>query len=147
MIPSNMFVLTCDACRHVFSFNNGVLKVDHVDDACKPLFLLYSSSDSRMSDMVAINHFDLDMPDFSTTSSYADIQIPGVKKVTDAQHFSPIVVDWLMAVMGRAMFDVKEFDVWRKVPWLIGTTDTGKSTLLDHVVKKFYQLHDVGVLE
>ena len=45
------------------------------------------------------------------------------------------------------MFDVRERDAWRVVPWLVGQSNTGNSTLLDFVVKKFYQLQNVGILE
>lgn len=134
-------------CRHVFSFNNGVLKVDEEDADDKPLFIPYSSRDGRIADLVAAQHFDNDMPDFSELSRHGDISTPAVDKITASQQFSPAVNDWLMAVMGRAMFNVRELDTWRVVPWVIGISNTGKSTLLDCVVKNFYQLRDVGILE
>lgn len=131
----------------MFSFNNGVLKVDEVDEQFRPLFLLYNSLDPRLADMIAANHFDLDMPDLSEAASYSDIPIPAVMKVASDQGFPSVVSDWLVAMLGRAMFNVREFDMWRKVPWIIGTSNTGKSTLLNYVVKEYYQIHDVGILE
>lgn len=116
-------------------------------DPSKPLFMTYASRDSRISDLVAAQHFDKDMPNFSDVASYESITTPAVSTVTDAQHMPHAVSLWLLAVIGRAMFDVREMDRWRVIPWIIGTSNTGKSTILDFVVKKMYQLQDVGVLE
>lgn len=134
-------------CRHVFSFKNGVVKVDDEDENHKPLFISYSSRDHRLPELAAANHFDMDMPDFSAVEDFRTISTPAMSKITSSQYFPDTVVDWLFAMMGRAMFDVRERDTWRRVPWLVGRSNTGKSTVLDFVVKKFYQLQDVGILE
>ncbi len=131
----------------MFSFKNGALKVDEEDEQHRPLFIPYSARDYRMSDFVAANHFDVDMPDYTALEDFRSIPTPAVDKVTSSQYFPDTVSAWLFAMMGRAMFDVRERDAWRVVPWLVGQSNTGKSTILDFVVKKFYQLQDVGILE
>lgn len=124
-----------------------MLKVDEEDANHRPLFLRYVDRHPRLADLTAANHFDVDMPDLESVTDFRDIPVPAVQQVLDTQLLPTQVRDWLLAMMGRAMFDVRERDAWRKVMWLVGRSNTGKSTLLDHVVKKLYQQQDVGILE
>lgn len=133
--------------RHVFSFRNGVLKVDEEGEQHRPLFLTYTSRDHRLSEFVAAKHFDADMPDFTDVEDFRSIATPAVDRVVSDQCLPDEVAYWLLAMLGRALFDVRERDAWRVVPWLVGKSNTGKSTILNFVVKNFYQIGDVGILE
>jgi hypothetical protein len=48
--------------------------------------------------------------------------------------------------MGRLCFDVNELDGWQVIPFLKGIAQSGKSTLITKVARKFYECEDVAVL-
>ncbi len=53
------------------------------------------------------------------------------------------VIEMLLMSIGRLFFKVGEKDNWQFMPYLMGTSQTGKSTLLN-IVKKMF--NNIGVI-
>jgi hypothetical protein len=56
------------------------------------------------------------------------------------------VCRWLYVFLGRLCYDVNELDGWQVIPFLKGIAQSGKSTLITKVARKFYECEDVATL-
>jgi hypothetical protein len=69
-----------------------------------------------------------------------------MQKVLDYQKLDEDVAKWVYVFMGRLCFDVNEIDGWQIIPFIKGIAQSGKSTLITKVCRKFYETEDVAVL-
>lgn len=141
--------------RHVWSFQNGLLDARPIDEnrdqqtgIRKFTFYKYSSADFSELDptLVSCKYFDLPFESHDDLPDWYDIPTPSMQCVLDYQKFEESVCRWIYVFMGRLCFDVNELDGWQVIPFLKGIAQSGKSTLITKVARKFYECEDVAVL-
>ena len=99
--------------RRVISFKNGVLNIKTME------FTDYSQIDETKT--IARHHIDLEYT--------AQGDTPNLDRVLDHQ-FKPDTKTWLLALLGRMLFNVKEADRWEIALYLFGVAGSGKSLVL-----------------
>jgi hypothetical protein len=100
------------------------------------------------TNLTTCKYFDLPL-DITTLDGYDDwydIPTPHFQSILDYQHFDEEVCRWMYILLGRLLHDVNSLDSWQVMPFLYGKGGTGKSLILTHVCKKFYDAIDVGVI-
>jgi hypothetical protein len=129
--------------RHVFSFRNGVyLAKDERFIAYDVMHVFYSET----SYPVACKHFDMDFdPEWLRVEDPMNIPTPAIESIWDTQHLSQNVRRWCYALIGRLLYNVREYDDWQLFMFLKGLANTGKSTLLNYI-KLLYDAQDVGTV-
>lgn len=140
--------------RHVWSFHNGLLDARPIEqnrDAHGQRtfrFYEYSSSEFRDLDptLVSCKYFDQPFNPWNDVDDWYQIPTPHMQKVLDYQRFDEDVARWIYVFMGRLCFDVNELDGWQVIPFLKGIAQSGKSTLITKVARKFYECEDVSTL-
>lgn len=141
--------------RHVWSFENGLLDARPIELNRDPnsgrrkfTFYPYDSDAFRDLDpsLVSCKYFDQNFDPYDDLADWYDIPTPNMQKVMDYQRFDEDVCRWLYVFMGRLCFDVNELDGWQVIPFLKGIAQSGKSTLITKVARKFYECEDVSTL-
>lgn len=104
--------------------------------------------DILKSGVVACNYFKGHY--FNPHHDKADwrhIQTPEFDQVLSAQELDQDqdVYDWILALMGRMLFQVGEKDDWQVALFFKGVAGSGKSTIL-RIIRSFYIVNDVGVM-
>jgi hypothetical protein len=141
--------------RHVWSFQNGLLDArpiteNHNSETGAPEFQFYEYTSKEFHELdptlVSCKYFDLPFDPYHELDNWYDIPTPHMQKVMDYQRFDEDVCRWLYVFMGRLCFDVNEMDGWQIIPFLKGIAQSGKSTLITKVARKFYECEDVATL-
>ena len=138
--------------RHVFAFEDGVYLAD------KDRFCAYGTPEHAAipTDIIAAKYFPMKMgphhkerdpsADDANDEWYSGIATPNMQTILDFQDMPKEVSRWMYVMMGRMLYDLNERDRWSVIPYLKGAAMTGKSTILMHVCKGFYDPEDVGTL-
>jgi len=141
--------------RHVWSFANGLLDARPIPEnrdlktgAPHFTFCEYTSREFHELDpeLVSCKYFDLPFDPCHDIEDWYNIATPNFQKVLDYQRFDESVCRWLYVFMGRLCYDVNEMDGWQIIPFLKGIAQSGKSTLITKVARKFYECEDVSTL-
>lgn len=127
-----------DKDRSIWSFRNGVLNgrdLEFTEYPCKPT-------------KSAAKYFDatFDPKWMSEDTEWYSISTPNLQRILNYQEFPAEVCMWAYAFIGRLCFEVGDLDDWQVMPFFKGLAGTGKSTVLFHVVKHFYDEEDVKTL-
>ena len=138
--------------RHVFAFTNGIYncKEEVLVDGVKMYvdhFYEYGSDITKSLDnnIVACKFFNTSFNNYENVEDWYDIPTPIFQSIFDYQDFDEDVSRWLYVFMGRLFFNLGELDNWQVALFLEGVAGSGKSTITK-LVKKFYEVCDVGVL-
>jgi len=138
--------------RHVFAFKNGIYncKEEVVIDGVKMYvdhFYEYGSEITKSLDLnvVASKFFNTTFNNFDSVDDWYDIPTPHFQSILNYQEFPPDVSRWIYVFIGRLFFNLGELDNWQVALFLEGVAGSGKSTITK-LVKKFYEVCDVGVL-
>ena len=137
--------------RHVFAFEDGIYL------AAKDRFCAYGTPEHAAisTDLIAAKYFPMKLgPHLVPSDPVADdkedqwyeISTPNMQTILDFQDMPKEVAKWMYVMMGRMLYDLNEKDRWSVIPYLKGAAMTGKSTILMHVCKGFYEPEDVGTL-
>jgi len=140
--------------RHVWSFRNGLLDARPIDEnrdtEGRRRFTFYDYKSPEFADLepslVSCKYFDQPFDAYTDLDDWYDIPTPHMQKVLDYQRFEAEVARWVYVFMGRLCFDVNELDGWQVIPFLKGIAQSGKSTLITKVARKFYECEDVATL-
>jgi len=137
--------------RHVWSFQNGLLVGKDWDAKAEQYrikFYPYASHEFHELDptIVSCKYFDLPFDSHEDKADWYDIPTPNMQLVLDYQKFEKDVCRWIYVFIGRLCFDVNELDGWQIIPFLKGIAQSGKSTLITKVCRKFYECEDVATL-
>jgi hypothetical protein len=137
--------------RHVWSFRNGLLvgKEWYEDrQNYRIRFYDYNSPEYRTLDptIVSCKYFDQPFDPYTELDDWWDIPTPHMQMVLDYQRFEQDVSRWVYVFLGRLCFDVNELDGWQVIPFLKGIAQSGKSTLITKVARRFYECEDVSTL-
>ncbi len=143
--------------RHIFSFSTGVYTTKNVREEIidgKPKKIYYDKyypydSDEKV-DFPAASCVYIDKEfhpyDYENWFDIVKNHCPNFKYIMDYQKWPEEVQEWLCILIGRMVYYVGELDDWQVFPFLLGSAGTGKSTILENIVKFFYEEEDVGVL-
>lgn len=138
--------------RHVFAFRNGIYncKEETTIDGVKVYvdhFYEYGSDLTKGLDLsvVASKFFNTDFDNFDSIDDWYDIPTPNFQSILTYQEFDESVSRWIYVFIGRLFFHLGELDNWQVALFLEGVAGSGKSTITK-LVKKFYEVCDVGVL-
>ena len=85
-------------------------------------------------------HYIGQVCDFKNTDT------PLFDRILQYQLESDDLCTYMLAFIGRLFYDVRQFDEWDIMPFIIGDTNTGKSTLID-VICAMFSPNGVGVLD
>lgn len=136
--------------RHVFAFKNGIYNCKEWDQENKVFvdhFYEYGSEITKCLDLnvVASKFFNMEFNNFDSVDDWYEIPTPYFQSIFDYQEFSEEVSRWIYVFIGRLFFYLGELDNWQVALFLEGVAGSGKSTITK-LVKKFYEVCDVGVL-
>lgn len=127
-------------CRDVFSFKNGIYL------ASEDRFHEYSNPEPLADSIVACKYFDMQFDLYEELLDWTLIPTPHLQSILDYQRLPDQACRWMYIFIGRLLYDLNEHDGWQVIPYVKGHAGTGKSTILTHVVKNFYDAIDVGIL-
>ena len=134
--------------RHVFSFSNGVLHVrwqPTEDEFPRVKFFPYASSEFMNRDIVAAKYFKTPLTDWEQ-SDWNNIPTPTLDRILKDQFADPEMKKWMFIFLGRMLYNLNDIDSWQVLPYIKGIAATGKSTILTHVVRKFYNPGDYATM-
>lgn len=136
--------------RHIFAFKNGIYnckEYDKENNVYVDHFYEYGSEAIKRLDIsiVASKFFDIEFNNFDSLDDWYSISTPNFQSILDYQNFSEEVSRWIYVFVGRLFYDLGELDNWQVALFLEGVAGSGKSTVTK-IVKKFYEVCDVGVL-
>ena len=130
--------------RHAWSYRNGVF----IGDLDGNRFYPYGSTEIGKLDrnLVTARYFDSDFEDYTQVEHWSDIPTPHLDSIMDYQEWDADVKQWMYIMIGRMTFELNEAEGWQIIPFCKGIAQSGKSTLLNFVVKMFYEPCDVSVM-
>ncbi len=143
--------------RHIFSFNDGIYMTKKISDGFYvDEWFPYGSKKINL-DLVSCNYFNMNFDESTRERKEYDYRYndwwniivdkcPLFKSIMDYQEWGEEVQKWLCALIGRCMYDVNEIDGWQVVGFLLGQAGTGKSTIINYVLKRIYETCDVAVM-
>lgn len=135
--------------KHIFSFNDGIYI------SCQKQNDLYIDSwhpyetDKLGPDIISCNYFNINFDISTRDMNWWDIilkKCPLFKSVMDYQEWEIEVQKWFCIMMGRCIYYLNELDNWQIMAFLLGQANSGKSTLINYVLKKFYEACDVATI-
>jgi hypothetical protein len=143
--------------RKVVAFRNGLYITAYstgperwdVEDK----FVPYDTplKDRPYPDAAACKYFDQDIKEeWFDGRLWDEIKTENYQKILTTQGFDVASLDktaWLYLMVGRLLHDVGSLDNWQCALFFKGTGDTGKSTIISGVIKRFYDPEDVGKIE
>jgi hypothetical protein len=145
--------------RHIFSFNNGVyitkIKYESEDDDDDRIWIdqwiPFEGQGAKKigASVVSSKYFDLFFEDCSELEDWFDIiktKCPYFISVMTYQQWPEEVQRWLCILMGRMLYNVGELDDWQVFIFLLGMAGSGKSTIIENIIKQFYEPADVGIV-
>lgn len=135
--------------RHVLAFTNGlyITKNYNTDtDKYNDLFVKYSEGETLPTGLVACKFFKQLFENFDNEIDWYNIPTPNLQCILDYQGLHADVCRWVYILIGRMLYEVGEIDKWQVLLFLKGMAASGKSTILLQVIKKFFEVGDVGIL-
>jgi phage/plasmid-associated DNA primase len=124
------------------SFLNGVY--DLVEDVLMPF------DDDRLDESVCAMNFieqELSPRLFPADRSLrsADIAAPKFESIIAFQVPSPDVIQFVLAMLGRLLHPVNQYDEWQVMMYILGVAGCGKSSIL-HIVERIFPPDQVGII-
>ncbi len=140
--------------RNVYSFKNGIYitkKWDAEYERWKDQWIPFEGPGSIKigESIVSCKLFDMEFEDCSSVENWFDIiktKCPYFISVMNGQKWPEEVQKWMCILIGRLMYEVGELDNWQVMPYLLGMAGTGKSTIIENIIKLLYDIEDIGVL-
>lgn len=155
--------------RSVFSFSNGayvchltpkMMAVDDEAGGSNGLRQRYYSYDSDLfrtqllPDVAAIQHYEdlaFDTEVYSSvcvekTMDFTGIPTPSLDSILRHQNIEGDPYRWFLFFLGRLLYDVGSVDNLQIIPFLLGAGGTGKSSILEEIVGRFYPKEFTGVI-
>lgn len=75
-----------------------------------------------------------------------DMDTPLLDRILKYQLESDELYTYMLAFIGRIFYEVRQFDSFDIIPFIIGDTNTGKSTIID-IIRAMFSPNSVGVLD
>lgn len=119
---------------NLLAFRNGCLLLKEVE--------LVNYDDKRVKGKVARHFIDVDY----TGTDYTPVFDAFVLyQLEDNKEEQKEVYDILLALIGRLYFKVSECDRWGVAPYILGNTNTGKSTLWK-IIRSMHGANSIGII-
>lgn len=149
--------------RHYFSYPNGIYLSQVWDEALgqhTDRWYFHRNEKEFPTDFLSKEIYsitccryfqsDFEIPDeflrSTDMSRWHEIETPTFHKILKDQHFEEDVCDWMYVLCGRLLHELNDLDEWQVMPFLLGKAGTGKSTIINKVVKLFFDAEDVKVI-
>jgi phage/plasmid-associated DNA primase len=142
--------------RHVHAFSNGIYisKVNigtEKEKVWADKFIPYGQASEYVTvDTVASKYFDKEFNNYDHLAPEDFFEImkdcPVFKSILDYQKFPKDAQRWLVIFIARNLFDVNEIERWHVIMYLLGIAGSGKSTIIEKIISKFYDSDDVKML-
>lgn len=143
--------------RHIFSFRNGIYitKNENNDENDERVWvdkwIPFEGPNAKKigASIVSSKFFDLEFIDCSHYEDWFDVvkkHCPNFMNVMNYQQWDEDVQRWLCILMGRMLYNVGELDDWQVFIFLLGTAGSGKSTIIENIIKQLYEPADVGTV-
>lgn len=142
--------------RHVHAFKNGIYisKINIGDDTQKiwsDKFIPYGEKSEYLTmNTVASKYFDKDFNNYDNLQPEDFFEIikdcPVFKSILDYQKFPKEVQKWLVIFLGRNLFNINEIERWAVIMYLLGMAGAGKSTIIENIIAKFYDVDDIKLM-
>ncbi len=132
------------ANRTVFAFDNGIYCAD------THKFYEYGISQLPVT-VVACKYFKMNFEyAHDTTQDWYNLPTPAMQSILDP-HFKNekeyhSICRLAYILLGRMLYNLGVHDDWQVMPLFKGGANTGKSTILKNIAKKFYNPEHVGIL-
>ena len=138
--------------RRLVAFKDGLYVTDFGTDTPGDRFVPYDALQDvdlgLQHDTAASRMFDVDFPAVARRSDvWSAIPTPSLDKILSAQRLDPEVCKWMYIMLGRLLHEVGRHDGWQCVLYIKGAAGTGKSTIVNEVASKFFDVADVGRLD
>ncbi len=132
--------------RNVFSFNNGIYITKVLGDSFEDKWIPYEESEGFSFVSCKLFNQDFEYCDQIEWFEIIKQKCPNFYAVMEYQQWPDEVKKWLCILIGRMLYLIGEHDDWQVIGYLLGTAGTGKSTILENIVKQLYEVADVGIL-
>lgn len=145
--------------RHIFSFRNGIyitkVKANEEEEVVwKDEWIPFEGPGSKKigASIVSSKYFDLEFENCNVENGYSDWfdiikkNCPFFQSVMIYQQWPEEVQKWLCILMGRMLYDVGELDDWQVYIFLLGMAGSGKSTIIENIIRLFYDAADIGIV-
>ena len=145
--------------RNIFAFQDGIYFCKKLQDSkFVDEFIPYASQKRMYANFVSANYFPHNFDEETRPNpndkmhrynNWFNIIIdkcPSLKTIMDYQEWPEEVQKWLCIMLGRLLYDVGELDNWQVLPYFLGQAQSGKSTLIIYVCKRFYEIDDIAIL-
>lgn len=142
--------------RHVHAFKNGIYfsKINIGTEEEKnwtDKFIPYGEkSEYLTTETVASKYFDIDFNNYDNIEEEDFFEIikdcPTFKSILDYQKFPKEVQKWLVIFIARNLFEINEIEKWAVILYLLGIAGSGKSTIIEKIIAKFYDEDDIAML-
>jgi hypothetical protein len=133
--------------RHVFSFNNGI----YITKVWNPESNWWTDKFFKYDDpnmppnLTSCKFFDHNF-EYGDECDPTNVHTPLLDSILKYQDLDDDVIMWNQVYIGRMLYDVAELDNWQVILFLLGQGGTGKSTIANDIVKKFYDDEDTAVM-
>ena len=148
--------------RNIFSFNNGIYITNKGRDSngfYEDEWIPYDGPAYKKigSSIISCNYFNLEFQDVCRPSkepghrynNWFNIigdKCPNFKMVMAYQEWSDEVQKWNCIMIGRLLYDVSKLDGWQVLSYYLGLAGTGKSSIINYIIKKIYEGCDIATM-
>lgn len=141
--------------RKIFSFENGIYETCIYDEIQEKYIDRWYPHDDEtfefnskqvLTERSACNYFQQDLTYHDPTIPWYDIETPYLQSILDYQNFEVDVCKMMYTFIGRLLYELGSMDNWQVMPFLLGKAKTGKSTVLNEVVARFFPPEKLGNL-
>lgn len=162
--------------RHAYSFTNGVYMTIQTEDKLEDYFHYYDNEYPLSTQIASCKKFDVPFDndryeeemiicEENKDSMYAKavlgyegdlkpnwymIKTPYLQSVLEFQFNDNsemhAIIIWFYILIGRLLYGNAELDNWQVMPILQGVAGTGKSLIIHYVIKLFYEVTDIGIM-
>ncbi len=149
--------------RNIFSFKNGIyISKSSVKDnnLYTDEWIPYEGPDYKKigTSVIACNYFNNDFDEttrpikdkkkhrYNDWFNIVKDKCPSFKSIMEYQEWPEDVQRWLCILIGRTIYEVGELDGWQIIGYLLGQAGSGKSTIINYILKRIYEKCDIGVL-
>lgn len=126
--------------RNMHSFTNGVYFSDRDE------FVTYASGKIDPGKECSSKFFNNKFTEYPSDTHWSDIPTPYLEHIMDFQEWSEEVKKWMYVFIGRCLYDLGHKDDWQVVFFLEGIAGSGKSTIINSIIKLLYDDDDVGTM-
>jgi hypothetical protein len=144
--------------RNVFSFNDGIYITKKIVNGLYTDDWIPYGTKKIASSVTSSNYFNFNFcsetrPDpndkdyvFNDWWSIVLLKCPHFHSIMEYQEWETDVKKWMCIMIGRCLYTTGSLDNWQVIAFLLGQAGTGKSTIINFILKCIYEPSDVGTI-